>query len=245
MLKILGALRRLPSMLAILLVLALPAGAQTKSQILVYGDSLSAAWGIPEMEGWVRLLQLRLVEAGYRHHVANASISGETTGGGLQRLALTLGVYTPDIVILELGGNDGLQGHPIPAMREDLTAMARLAADAGAAVVIVGVQLPPNYGPRYTADFEAAFAEVAAETGAALVPSLLAGLNVETMLQDDGIHPTSAAQPTLLDNVWEVLVPLLGPPRDEGVAAPTPAVAPAAAAAADAASGAEDAAGGR
>lgn len=237
----LGALRPLPSMLAILLVLALPAGAQAKSQILVYGDSLSAAWGMPEMEGWVRLLQLRLVEHGYRHHVANASISGETTAGGLQRLPLTLGVYAPDIVILELGGNDGLQGHPIPAMREALAAMARLATDAGSAVIIVGVELPPNYGPRYTADFEAAFAEVAAETGTALVPSLLAGLDVETMLQEDGIHPTPAAQPTLLDNVWEVLVPFLGPARDAGALAPPPAPAAAAAAAAN---GVEDAAGG-
>ncbi len=197
----------LPLLLAFLLALAAPAGAERT--ILIYGDSLSAAYGIAEEDGWASLLQGRLAAAGCGHRVVNASISGETTGGGLGRLPVTLDTHAPSIVIVELGGNDGLQGHPIAAMREDLAAMARLAQRAGAKVILVGMKLPPNYGQRYTAAFEAAFTAVAAETDAALVPFLLEGIDLETMLQEDGIHPTAAAQPTLLDNVWRVLAPLL------------------------------------
>ena len=199
----------LPFLLAFLLALAAPAGAEGTGTILVFGDSLSAAYGIAEEDGWASLLQRRIVATGCGQRVVNASISGETTGGGLGRLPVTLEAHAPNIVIVELGGNDGLQGHPIAAMREDLAEMVRLAQRGGTAVILVGMKLPPNYGQRYTAAFEAAFAAVAGETGAVLVPFLLEGIDLETMLQDDGIHPTAAAQPILLENVWRELAPLL------------------------------------
>lgn len=205
------ALRPLPLTLSFLLALSAPAGIAAERTILVYGDSLSAAYGMAEASGWVSLLRRRLADDGYDHRVVNASISGETTRGGLGRLPVTLAAHAPNVVIIELGGNDGLQGHPITAMQEDLTAMARLAQASGAAVVIVGMKLPPNYGARYTNAFEAAFAAVAQETNATLVPFLLEGIDLETMLQEDGIHPTTAAQPRLLENVWPALEPLLGP----------------------------------
>ena len=205
------ALRPLPLTLSFLLALSAPAGIAAERTILVYGDSLSAAYGMAETSGWVSLLRRRLADDGYDHRVVNASISGETTRGGLGRLPVTLAAHAPNVVIIELGGNDGLQGHPITAMQEDLTAMARLAQASGAAVVIVGMKLPPNYGARYTNAFEAAFAAVAQETNATLVPFLLEGIDLETMLQEDGIHPTTAAQPRLLENVWPALEPLLGP----------------------------------
>lgn len=204
-------MRPLPLTLSLLLALAAPAGIAAERTILVYGDSLSAAYGMAEESGWVSLLRRRLAERGYGHRVVNASISGETTRGGLGRLPVTLETHTPQVVVIELGGNDGLQGHPIHAMQEDLTAMARLAQASGAAVVIVGMKLPPNYGARYTDAFEAAFQAVARQTNATLVPFLLEGIDLETMLQEDGIHPTAAAQPLLLDIVWPLLEPLLGP----------------------------------
>lgn len=203
--------------LSFLLALAAPAGLDAQERtILVYGDSLSAAYGIGQEAGWVSLLRQRLAERGYGHRVVNASISGETTRGGLGRLPATLEAHAPNLVIIELGGNDGLQGHPIPAMQEDLTAMAGLAQASGAAVIIVGMQLPPNYGERYTGAFKGAFPAVASAIEATLVPFLLEGIDLETMLQEDGVHPTAEAQPLLLDNVWRALQPLLGPAGGAG-----------------------------
>ncbi len=175
--------------------------------VLVVGDSISAAYGIQTEQGWVRLLQERL---GPRARVVNASISGDTTGGGLARLERTLAVHRPDIVIIELGGNDGLRGYPVERIRANLQAMTEAVLAFGATPVLAGMHIPPNYGPRYTEAFHQAFADVAAATGAALVPFLLEGVATDAaLMQRDGIHPNANAQQRLLDNVWPVLDPLL------------------------------------
>ena len=182
--------------------------------VLIVGDSISAAYGLQTENGepgWVQLLGERL---GPKHRVINASISGDTTGGGLARLPKTLEVHNPDIVIIELGGNDGLRGYPIEAIRDNLLAMTDAVLAIGAAPVIAGMQMTPNLGPRYTDAFATLFAEVADDTGAALVPFLLEGVatpeRFEELMQRDGIHPNAEAQPLLLDNVWPVLEPLIG-----------------------------------
>ena len=178
--------------------------------MLVVGDSISAAYGIQRDEGWVHLLAERI---GTRAKVVNVSVSGETTGGGLARLPLALDVYDPDVVLIELGGNDGLRGYPVASIRENLDRMMAAVTDAGAVGVVLGMQIPPNYGPRYTTAFRDLFPEVADAWNAPLVPFLLEGAAaVEGMMQRDGIHPNAAAQPTLLDNVWPVLEPLLARP---------------------------------
>ena len=177
--------------------------------ILVFGDSLSAAYGMPAERGWVGLLEKRLSDAGSPYRVVNASVSGETTTGGRGRIPMILARYRPEIVILELGGNDGLRGYSVASIRENLAAMARAARAGDATVIVVGMQMTPNLGPRYTRSFQDVFAEVSEALDAELVPFLLEGVDPETMLQEDGIHPTAEAQPILLDNVWEVLAPLL------------------------------------
>ena len=179
--------------------------------VLVVGDSISAAYGIREDEGWVHLLRLRLGERfGAASRVVNASISGDTTGGGLARLPRTLAEHQPDVVIIELGGNDGLRGYPIEHIRANLLAMTEAALAAGAMPLLAGMQIPPNYGPRYTGAFYRMYQEVAAATGAALVPFLLDGVATDReLMQRDGIHPTASAQGRLLDNVWPALVALL------------------------------------
>ncbi len=179
--------------------------------VLVVGDSISAAYGIQRDEGWVHLLAERV---GTRAKVVNVSVSGETTGGGLARLPLALDVHDPDVVLIELGGNDGLRGYPVARIRENLDRMMAAVNDAGAVAVVVGMQIPPNYGPRYTTAFRDIFAEVAAAWKAPFVPFLLEGAAaVEGMMQRDGLHPTAAAQPTLLENVWPILEPLLTAPQ--------------------------------
>ncbi len=181
-------------------------------KILVFGDSLAAAYGIAERRGWVALLAERLGRERLDYIVVNASISGETTAGGRARLAAALEAHRPAVLVLELGSNDGLRGLPVAAMRENLAAMIGQARKAGARVLLVGMRLPPNYGPDYTRAFEAAFAELAQRHGAALVPFLLEGLGERLELfQGDRIHPTEAAQPAILDNVWRGLAPLLRP----------------------------------
>lgn len=179
-----------------------------KTTILVIGDSLSAGYGIRAEESWVNLLQERL---GSAYQVVNASISGDTTGGGRARIGKTLAAHAPDIVIIELGGNDGLRGLPIETIRDNLTAMAEAVVAADAQPVLAGMLMPPNLGPRYTEAFQRVYEEVAESTGAALVPFLLEGvaLSEEDLMQDDGIHPTAAAQVRLLDNVWRELAPLV------------------------------------
>ena len=139
----------------------------------------------------------------------NASVSGETTTGGRGRIAMILARYRPEIVILELGGNDGLRGYSVASIRENLAAMAHAARARDATVIVVGMQMTPNLGPRYTRSFRDVFAEVSDALDTELVPFLLEGIDPETMMQPDGIHPTAEAQPILLENVWEVLAPLL------------------------------------
>ncbi|WP_082627924.1 arylesterase [Pseudohongiella spirulinae] len=178
--------------------------------ILVFGDSLSAAYRMEESQGWVALLQQRLRERDYAHHVVNGSVSGETTGGGLARLPAQLAGSEPDIVILELGGNDGLRGLPVAAIRSNLQEMIELSQQAGARVLLVGIQIPPNYGPRYTEPFYAQYQELAEQYGTELIPFLLDGIaDHPQWMQDDGIHPTAEAQPMIVDIVWPVLESML------------------------------------
>ena len=207
---------QLLKLLAVTLVIALSvshprSGADTGYTLLVYGDSLSAAYGIDETEGWVQLLSERLAGQGYAWEVINGSVSGETTTGGLSRLPAMLNAYSPDLVILELGGNDGLRGLPLDAIRENLVAMVKLAREQGAEVLLAGIQIPPNYGPRYTEPFYRQYFEIAEELELPLVPFLIDGIPQQpALMQNDGIHPRAEAQIMILDNVWPVLEPLLG-----------------------------------
>ena len=184
--------------------------AATRPTLLVIGDSLSSAYGIRAEQSWVNLLRERLDSS---FDVVNASISGDTTGGGLARIHKTLAIHQPEIVIIELGGNDGLRGLPIRTIRDNLLAMTEAAIGAGVKPVLAGMLVPPNLGPRYTQAFENVYAEVAEATGAALVPFLLEGVAAEEeeLMQADGIHPTAVAQARLLENVWMVIAPLVKP----------------------------------
>lgn len=180
--------------------------------ILVIGDSLSAGYGMSASDAWPALLQARLAEAGYPHRVVNSSISGDTTRGGLARLPRALKIHQPELVIIELGGNDGLRGIPVGEIRQNLTQMIQESRDAGARVLLAGVYIPPNYGPRYTDEFHAVYTSLAAEYGTALVPFILDGVALEDgLMQADGLHPNAAGQPIMLENVWPALVPLLTP----------------------------------
>lgn len=204
----------MPVRLLLLFVLFLgtpAADAQTPAPvILVLGDSLSAAYGIDREQGWVSLLQRRLAQTGYPHRVVNASVSGETTSGALSRLDRELDLHAPDIVIVELGGNDGLRGLPLDQARNNLSAIIASIRQQGARVLLVGMQLPPNYGSAYTAGFQRIYSELAAEHGVALLPFLLEGLaHDERHFQNDGIHPVAAAQTIILDNVWPELAAML------------------------------------
>lgn len=178
--------------------------------ILVYGDSLSAAYRMPQAQGWVSLLQQRLQAQGYPHNVVNASVSGETTSGGLSRLPITLRQHQPDLVLLELGANDGLRGLPLPQMRANLEAMIKASRNAGADVVLLGIMIPPNYGSKYTQEFSRSFSEIANRYEVPLVNFLLEGVaGIPELTLDDGLHPSAAAQPKILENVWPVLAPEL------------------------------------
>ncbi len=186
------------------------AGAAAAGTILVYGDSLSAAYNIPREQGWVSLLEARLKGDKRNYSVANASISGETTSGGRSRMAKALAKYKPAITIIELGANDGLRGLPVTEMRKNLEAMIAQATAAGSRVVLVGVKMPPNYGADYNRAFEAAFTDLAKAHKTALVPFFFEGFaDKREYYQPDNLHPTSSAQPILLDNVWKVLRPML------------------------------------
>ncbi len=198
-------------MLAILLALPAKVAMAAEKRILVYGDSLSAGFGIAVKDSWPALLGQRLAQQGSAYVVSNASISGETTAGGRARLDLALKQFKPSVVILALGANDGLRGLPVAAMKDNLLAMTRLAQKSGARVLLVGMRLPPNYGPLYTRDFDAAFRDVARAEKAALLPFLLEPIALERdAFQPDGLHPVASAQPKLLDHVWPALKPLLG-----------------------------------
>ena len=178
----------------------------TQPSILIFGDSLSAAYGIGEDEGWVTLLAERLMQENSKLQVINGSVSGETTTGGRARLPSLLQRYAPTYVLIELGGNDGLRGLPLALMRENLTEMITLSKASGATVLIAGMQIPPNYGPRYTEPFYAQYAELAEEFDLYLIPFLIDGIPQQpALMQADGIHPKAEAQSMILDNVWPVL----------------------------------------
>jgi acyl-CoA thioesterase-1 len=184
--------------------------ATTGSSILVLGDSLSAAYGIRLEQGWVALLGARLKQEGYGHRVVNASSSGETTGGALARLPRALERHRPAVVVIELGGNDGLRGLPVAEVRDNLDQLIRLSRASGAEVLLVGMRIPPNYGPTYTREFQALFGELAKKHRLPLVPFFLEGIALDdSLMQEDGIHPNAAAQPRLLAQVWPRLEPLL------------------------------------
>ena len=174
------------------------------------GDSLSAAYGIRLEQGWVALLQGRLKDKGYGHRVINASSSGETTGGALARLPRALERHRPAIVIIELGGNDGLRGLPLADVRANFESLIRLSREAGAKVLLVGMRIPPNYGPAYTQGFHELYGELARKHQLPLVPFFLDGIALDdSLMLEDGLHPNAAAQPKLLDLVWPQLKPLL------------------------------------
>jgi acyl-CoA thioesterase-1 len=179
--------------------------------ILVFGDSISAGYGLARVEqGWVALLQTRLKEQDYGYQVVNASVSGETTAGGLARLPRALMLHQPKIVVLELGGNDGLRALPIAQMRANLVRMVELASAAGAKVLLLGIRMPPNYGPEYTEQFRLCYSDVAREKNLPLVPFLLNDVaQSANLMQTDGIHPNERGQAQLLANVWPTLKPLL------------------------------------
>jgi acyl-CoA thioesterase-1 len=182
----------------------------TAPVLLVVGDSVSAGYGLPGGKGWVDLLAQRLKEKGYRYRVVNASISGDTTAGGRTRFPALLAQHKPAIVILELGGNDALRGGKLATTRDNLDAMVAAAQGAGAKVLVLGMQLPPNYGPAYVKEFGDLFANVAKARRVPAVPYFFAGFGEDlASFQPDRIHPTLDAQPKLLDNVWPALQPLL------------------------------------
>jgi acyl-CoA thioesterase-1 len=191
-------------------LIAIQGTATQASPILVFGDSLSAGYGLRPDEGWVPLLQKRLQAQGYVTPVVNASVSGETSGGGLQRLPRALQLHTPSLVILELGANDGLRGLPVPQTQANLEKMVGLVRAAGAQILLIGIRMPPNYGPRYTADFAHMYTDIAQRDHIPVVPFLLESVALNpNLMQADGMHPTARAAPLVLDTVWQRLLPLL------------------------------------
>lgn len=196
--------------LLILLLSSATLPAIAKNTILVVGDSLSAAYGMSKEQGWVALLQQRLEENHYQYDVINASVSGDTTSNGLAQLPAALEKYHPEITIIALGGNDGLRGLPLTVIEKNLGKMAALAKDAGSKVLLLGVRLPPNYGPAYTTAFQRVYINVADEHGVSSVPVMLKNMDEKRdLFQSDGIHPKPEAQPIILDNIWPILKPLL------------------------------------
>ncbi len=180
------------------------------SKILIIGDSLSAGFGLVKDESWTTLLQNRLSAKGYVYQVVNASISGDTTGGGLRRLPRALQVNAPAIVIIELGGNDGLRGTPISVIRKNLATMIELSQAADARVILAGMAMPPNYGQAYTDGFAGIYAELAEQYGAALIKFFMKNVALTpALMQADQIHPNAKGQPYLLDNVWATLENML------------------------------------
>ena len=174
--------------------------------VLVFGDSLSAGYGIDVDQSWTALLQSRLEQQGYEHRVVNASISGDTTEGGAARIDQALNTFKPSLIILELGGNDGLRGIPTDTMKSNFERIIRASTDAGAVVVMLGIRIPPNYGPRYSAAFESVYRELALELSVPLIEFFMEGVALnEELMQDDGIHPNAAAQRVLLDNAWPMI----------------------------------------
>lgn len=196
--------------LSIILTALVASPAFAGQKILVLGDSLSAAYGLKEKEGWVHLLQQRLDTLDYPAEVINASISGETTAGGSNKIRKALDLHKPDIIIVELGGNDGLQGLSIESMQSNLANIINTAHDLKATTLLIGMKIPPNYGIKYTRDFSDTFRKLAEQYQAAFVPFLLEGIGGNPLLmQSDGIHANAEAQPRILANVWPTLEPML------------------------------------
>jgi acyl-CoA thioesterase-1 len=190
----------------LMLFAAAAAQAAIAPTVLVFGDSLSAGYGIDVDQSWPALLQVRLESQGYEHRVINASISGETTEGGVTRIASTLENFSPDLVILELGGNDGLRGFPPERMKANLQTIIETAKASGAAVVMLGIRIPTNYGPRYTGAFEDVYRVLAEQLGVLWIEFFMEGVALnEDLMQEDGIHPNAAAQSILLDNAWPII----------------------------------------
>jgi len=188
----------------------LPADAGEPPVLLILGDSLSAGFGMNSDQSWVHLLEIRLRESGHVYRILNSSISGDTTQGGLARLPRLLGRYQPGIVILELGANDGLRGINPGVTRANMASMIRSSQESGAQVLLAGIRLPPNYGAAYIEQFESIYTDLALEYDTLLVPFFMDGIVFEPgMLQADGIHPNEKGQWVLLENVWQVLEPVL------------------------------------
>lgn len=193
---------------------AAPAAPEGRPTLVVLGDSLSAEYGLPRDTGWVALLRQRLAAERIDYSVANASVSGDTTSGGRARLPAVLQRLKPSIVIVELGSNDALRGVPVATTEQNLRDIIAAARRSHAQVVLVGMYVPPNYGPDYTQKFHAVYTRLSKQLGVPLVPFLLAGIeNKPEMFQSDQMHPGEQAQRVLLDNVWPTLKPLLGKPR--------------------------------
>jgi acyl-CoA thioesterase-1 len=182
----------------------------TAKSIVVLGDSISAGYGIEVAQGWVNLLQKKLDEKGASHSIHNESISGDTTAGGLARIDQALTLHKPDIVIIELGANDGLRGLPPGLIKSNLAEISHRAQHSGAQVVLLSMKIPPNYGSRYTALFYAIYPQLAAELGIPYVPFIMEDVALtKDMMQRDGLHPNAKAQPVIADKVWQQLLPLL------------------------------------
>jgi len=187
-------------------ILATATQAASPPTVLVFGDSLSAGYGVDVDQTWVALLQSRLTAQGYEHRVINASISGETTQGGMTRIDAALDNFSPDLVILELGGNDGLRGFPPEIIKENIRSIIAASRDRGAAAVILGIRIPTNYGSRYTQAFEGIYRELATELDVPWIEFFMEGVALnEELMQEDGIHPNAEAQPMLLDNAWPII----------------------------------------
>ncbi|MBW7861374.1 MAG: arylesterase [Rhodocyclaceae bacterium] len=196
--------------MALILLISIWTGTASAATILVWGDSLSAGYRLRPGEDWPTLLQTRLRTEGFQHTVVNASVSGETTSGGRSRLPAALAQHRPALLILQLGANDGLRGLRPQMMADNLKAMIETAKTNGIEVLLVGIRIPPNYGPTYTRRFEQVYADLAQGSGVPLVPFLLDGFaDQRERFLDDGIHPDAAAQPLILDTVWRHLEPLL------------------------------------
>lgn len=201
---------RLTALWLVIGLLCSPGSLAAQKNVLILGDSISAAYGMSLQEGWVNLLQDRLQQQGKNYQVINSSISGADSSHGVRTLPALLEQHQPGIVVLELGGNDGLRGYPLRRLRENLQTMISQALDAGAQVLLVGMQIPPNYGTRYANGFSASYQQLATANDVALVPNFLDNVaRHRELMQADGIHPTPAAQPLLLDNLWPHLKVLL------------------------------------
>lgn len=199
-------MRKFLLFLFVLLLHPATAAERGADTVLILGDSLSAGYGLELDETWVALLERRLAEEGYEYRVMNASISGDTSSGGLARLGTALERHRPALVVIELGGNDALRGLPLGEMRRNFRAMIEASRAAGAGVVLLGMRIPPNYGPRYAEEFHSVYGELAAEYGIGLVDFFLEGVALDrALMQSDGIHPNAAAQRIMLDNAWPAI----------------------------------------